>query len=81
MSGSTSLNPTERLENHLSAHYGNKKFTAKTDDWGVYYFIECQSKHQANSIEKHIKKMKSQIYNRNLKKFPEITLKLLEKFK
>jgi hypothetical protein len=43
-----------------------KSLLQNPNDWELYYFIECQSKHQANGIERYIKKMKSKIYNRNL---------------
>ncbi len=79
--GSTTLDPNDRLENHLEKYYGKTKFTAKAKDWELFYFIKCETKNQACGIERHIKRMKSQTYNRNLKKFPEITLKLLAKYK
>ena len=57
-----------------------KKYTAKADDWVLYYVIECQSIEQARKIEKHIKKMKSKKYIENLKRYPEITQRLLKKY-
>ena len=79
--GSTILSPEDRLENHLNEYYGKTKFTAKTKDWELYYFIECKTKEQATKIERHIKRMKSGTYYGNLKKYPEISRKLLEKYK
>jgi putative endonuclease len=35
---------------------------------------------QAHKIENHIKKMKSKKYIENLKKYPEISLRLLQKY-
>ncbi|HED37720.1 MAG TPA: GIY-YIG nuclease family protein [Ignavibacteria bacterium] len=78
--GSTILEPGERLERHLEKYYGNKKFTAKVSDWELFYFIEYTSKEQARKIECHIKKMKSKIYIQNLKEYPEMAQRLLEKF-
>ena len=78
--GSTKLLPDERLKNHVLEYYGKSKFTSKTKDWLLFYSIECQSKQQAQNIEKHIKSMKSKTYIRNLKVFPEITVKLLLRF-
>ena len=51
-------------------------FTAKADDWDEFFVIPDLSKHQARSIEKHIKLMKSSTYIRNLKKYPELVQKL-----
>lgn len=58
-----------------------RKFTAKAKDWGVFFQFECESKSQALSIEKHIKKMKSRVYIENLKKYPEMAEKLLLRYK
>jgi putative endonuclease len=68
-----------RLHRHLSGYYDNK-FTSKTDDWKIFFTIKCVSAKQGANIEKHIKKMKSKIYVRNLKLYPEISEKLLEKY-
>ena len=54
--GSTILHPEERLERHLTKYYGDNKFTAKADDWELFFSELCVSKEQANSIERHIKK-------------------------
>ena len=70
---------TLRLEFHANAE--NRKFTYNADDWNLFYTIECQSKPQALAIEKHIKAMKSKVYIENLKNYPEIKEKLLQKYK
>ena len=57
---------------------GDNKFTAKADDWELFFSELCVSKEQANGIERHIKKMKSKIYINNLIKYPDIILKLKE---
>ena len=41
--GSTELTPDERLELHLSNAYGKSKFTAKADDWQLFFQIECEN--------------------------------------
>ncbi|WP_372643623.1 GIY-YIG nuclease family protein [Ancylomarina sp.] len=64
--GSTELKPLERLELHLQRHYGNKKFTAKTNDWELVCSINCGSINQARRIEAFIKKMKSKKYTASL---------------
>jgi putative endonuclease len=79
--GSTILPPEDRLENHLFEYYGKTKFTAKVKDWELFYFIECETKEQAIKIEKHLKRMKSKTYYKNLKKYPEITQRLMERYK
>ena len=79
--GSSELAASERLELHLKKYYGDNKFTAKADDWKLFMTIECSNKSQALAIEKHIKKMKSSKYITNLKQFPEMIDKLLNKHK
>ena len=69
----------ERLKKHNEGFY-EKSFTSFTNDWELFLLIECDTNHQAISIEKHIKKMKSKIYIQNLKKYPEMISKLKEKF-
>jgi putative endonuclease len=67
-----------RLEFHKNAE--SRKFTANANDWTLFLKIDCQNKTQALAIEKHIKSMKSKTYVENLLKYPEITIKLLEKY-
>ena len=74
-----SQNLEKRLEFHIEKNE-SRKFTAKADDWVVFHKIACKTKNQAECIEKHIKSMKSSKYIRNIKKYPEISEKLLEKY-
>ena len=75
--GSTSdLN--ERMQFHMSA--ASNKFTAKAKDWDIFLNFSCDHKNQALAIERHIKSMKSKVYIQNLKKYPEMVLKLKEKY-
>jgi putative endonuclease len=78
--GSTSLEATDRLDNHVMKYYGTLKFTAKAEDWILYYSFECSSYNQARKIEHHIKQKKSKKYIRNLELYPEMALKLLDMF-
>ena len=78
--GSTVLEVNKRLEKHLNHYYGSTKFTAKADDWELFVSIECDNLDQARSIERHIKRMKSQKYLENLKRYPEIVGKLKSKY-
>jgi len=57
-----------------------RKFTYRADDWMLFLRIDCDSKEQAIAIEKHIKRMKSSVYIRNLNKYPEIVERLLKKY-
>ena len=67
-----------RLEFHKNAE--SNKFTANADDWELFTKIPCESKPQALRIESHIKKMKSKTYIENLIKYPDIILKLKDKY-
>ena len=70
----------DRISRHHTSFYG-AHYTSKTSDWELFYIIECVTNSQTMKIEKHIKKMKSISYLKNLKKFETIQLKLLEKYK
>ncbi len=67
-----------RIEFHKNA--AAHKYTSNASDWIVFLKILCKSKSQGLKIERHIKKMKSTRYIENLLKYPEIILKLLEKY-
>jgi len=69
-----------RIEKHNNGFYSGA-FTAVVNDWKLFFYIECESINQALNIERHIKKMKSRQYIINLKKYPEIAQRLLQKFK
>ena len=60
--GSTELLPEQRLEMHISKHYGNKKFTSKADDWVLYGSITCDTISQARRIESYLKRMRNRKY-------------------
>ena len=57
-----------------------KSFTAKANDWILYYSKDDLGYQQARSIEKHIKKMKSRAYIQNLKTYPEMMAKLMRQY-
>ena len=69
----------KRLEEHKSGFYVNS-YTSKAQDWILFFQIDCEHKAQALNIEKHIKKMKSRNYLINLKTYPEIGIKLKERY-
>ena len=68
-----------RFDLHKSRHF-HKSFTAKTDDWVLYYIIDNLEYSLARKVEAHIKKMRSRLYIENLTKFPEIVEKLKRKY-
>ena len=70
-----------RMERHLLDPYNKSNFTAKANDWEIFLHFECSDEVQAKSIEHHIKKMKSKVYIENLRRYPEMVKKLLEKYK
>lgn len=78
--GSTTTSVTERLSRHNTSYYGKKSYSSKASDWEVFHTISCRSKSQMLKIEKHIKSMKSKVYIENLKTYPEISLKLLDRY-
>jgi len=67
-----------RLVYHKDAVADN--FTYRANDWVLEFTIHCVSKSQALAIERHIKKMKSKGYIQNIMKYPEIVLKLKERY-
>ena len=78
--GSTILTIEKRLERHLAGYYGVLKYTHGTNDWNIFLEIECETHTQARRIESHIKKMKSKTYIQNIKKYPELIVKLLNRY-
>jgi putative endonuclease len=77
--GATTIAVERRLDRHLFEYYENN-FTAKTQDWELFFEIECDSMSQAFKIESHIKAMKSKKYITDLKKYPAISEKLKLKY-
>jgi putative endonuclease len=77
--GFTTSSIEDRINRHLSDYYDNK-FTGKTKDWKLFYSIKCEKSCQARAIERHIKRMKSKKYIKNLVVYPEISKKLLKKY-
>ena len=68
-----------RIDQHLNKEFA-KSFTAKADDWELYFFVDHLQFDQARKIEKHIKEMKSKVFIQNLKQYPEIIQKLIIKY-
>ena len=68
-----------RIEQHSNKHFINS-FTAKAEDWELFFSIDHLQYTQARMIEEHIKRMKSKTYIENLRKYPEIIQKLMTKY-
>src|SRR5690606_10526191 len=68
-----------RLDRHNSGYY-HDKWTSRGVPWKVFLIIPCTNAAQARKIEAHIKKMKSKSYIQNLKKYPEMIDRLIEKY-
>ena len=73
------LNFTTRLTQHNKGKF-DISFTHRAKDWTVFFVIEALDYQMARSIETHIKAMKSRTYYSNLKKYPEISEKLILKY-
>ena len=73
------LDLEQRLLDHKNKVYQNS-YTTVADDWQLYYAIKELDGIVARKIEAHIKSMKSKIYIENLKNYPEMTIKLINKF-
>ena len=68
-----------RFEQHSSKAF-SKSFTAKADDWELFFCVDQLQYAQARAIEMHIKKMKSKRYIQNLKRYPDILQKLIVRY-
>jgi putative endonuclease len=58
----------------------NKGVTHRKIPWRYFYVLEVNNSAVAAQIERHIKKMKSVRYIRNLVKYPELGEKLIKKY-
>ncbi len=73
------LDLEQRLLDHKNKTYSNS-YTKITDDWELFFELNELDYASARKIETYIKSMKSKKYIENLKKYPEMQLKLLSKF-
>lgn len=74
------LDIKQRISEHNSSRYSGS-YTKVSSDWKLFFSICCENRTQAIKIESHIKKMKSRKYFENLKKFPDISQKIINKYK
>ena len=69
----------KRLVQHSSKEFDNS-YTRQVTDWVLYFAIDNLNYQQARKIEKHIKSMKSREYFQNLRKYPKMVDKLINKY-
>ncbi len=69
----------KRLNQHLDKSF-DIAHTKRANDWTLFYSIEELEYETVRKIEAHIKKMKSQKYIYDLKRYPEIMDKLVQKY-
>ena len=78
--GQTALPPEQRLEEHNNARNENS-FSTRGIPWTLFLTIACDSRDHAREVERHIKRMKSKAYIRNLKQYPEMRQKLVARYR
>ncbi|QDW24108.1 GIY-YIG nuclease family protein [Pedobacter sp. KBS0701] len=74
------LDLLQRLQSHKDKSFTDS-FTSKTEDWELFFTIDDLDYKQSRLIELHIKKKKSIIYIKNLKQYPELVTKLIERYR
>jgi len=73
----------DNLESRLSQHRNRifrSAFTRRADDWVLFLSIDNLTYAQSRKIERHIKRMKSRKYLTDLKSYPELVSKLIQKY-
>jgi putative endonuclease len=74
---------TSDLANRILLHNSgnfNKGITRLKIPWEYFFILEVPDKKVAIKIERHIKSMKSRKYIHDLKRYPEIGRRLIEKY-
>jgi putative endonuclease len=74
------LDIEQRIKQHKNKEISGA-YTARQQDWELFHFIPNLDYEQARLIESHIKRMKSKTYIRNLTNYPEISCRLVNKYK
>ena len=77
--GATRFPVLTRIEQHNLNHYPDS-FSRSGIPWTLFAAFHCDSFRQAQRIEKHIKRMKSKVYIKNLKIYPLIFEQLKLKY-
>ena len=78
------IGSTKDLDQRILFHQEKefaRSFTAKYSDWELFHEISDVSNKTARQIEMHIKRMKSRKYYESLKRFPEISERLIQLYR
>lgn len=76
------IGETYEIEQRLMFHNSTDDNTNSTKSgipWVLFLALQVENRIIARRIETHIKRMKSKIYIQNLKQYPEMQLKLINK--
>lgn len=68
-----------RMQQHKNSTF-QRSYTGRASDWIEFLVMKDLDYEQARQMEIHIKKMKSRKYFKNLKSFPEMRKKLIDKY-
>ncbi|QAA82266.1 GIY-YIG nuclease family protein [Aequorivita sp. H23M31] len=79
--GFTQENLMDRIAKHNKGTYGRNTYTVLATDWELFFSLKCECTDQAIAVEKHIKRMKSKTYIRNLRKYPEMCGRILDLYR
>ena len=74
---------TKNIVTRINYHHEKEfpsSFTAKYEDWVLFFSIDNIEVSSARKIEGHIKRMKSKVYIENLKKHASISQELIQKY-
>jgi len=81
--GNYYIGETDKLVERIARHNNRDLNTNSTKTgipWELFFMIKCGARDKARKIERHIKRMKSRKYIKNLLKYPEMVDKLLMKY-
>ena len=70
----------ERIKLHNNGFFGSKSYSSKASDWELFLLIPCETIEEAIYLESRIKRMKSRKYIENLRKYPEMIIKMRESY-
>jgi putative endonuclease len=77
------IGETPDVDLRLQIHNDTERNTNSTKNclsWELYWTLEVKDRSLARKIEGHIKRMRNQKYYHDLKRYPEISQKLIQKY-
>ncbi len=77
------IGSTKKLSSRIEYHKNKSfpgSFTTRYADWELFFQIDNLEIGVARKIESHLKRMKSRMYIKNLRRYPEISQKLIDKY-